>query len=229
MRIAGTRRLAAVFGAAAFLALATGHSHAATFSLTGGEVQNIPDNFNPSGWNDAENDNIGVGTSISVFSNGGPPGGLSVDGPANLIFTFLGAEAGYSNIALINGTQLFENHSTAYGTTSGQYAVGAGFIPFIFRSISAGDKDAVNGGAIDENVEFGIKLISATVAYLFFEDIAICGDGDLEDMVVRVDIAGRDDAPDPTPLPAAIWMFGSAIAGATGFGAWRRRRLAVAA
>ena len=32
------------------------------------------------------------------------------------------------------------------------------------------------------------------------------------------------DAPAQTPLPGAVWLFGSALAGAGGLGAWRRRR-----
>jgi hypothetical protein len=32
------------------------------------------------------------------------------------------------------------------------------------------------------------------------------------------------DAPAATPLPGAVWLFGTALAGAGGLGAWRRRR-----
>src|SRR5690606_31416029 len=31
------------------------------------------------------------------------------------------------------------------------------------------------------------------------------------------------------PLPAAVWLFGTAVAGSAGFGAWRRRRASISA
>jgi len=34
----------------------------------------------------------------------------------------------------------------------------------------------------------------------------------------------RDEASPPTPLPAAVWLMGSVLAGAAGFGRWRRKR-----
>lgn len=34
---------------------------------------------------------------------------------------------------------------------------------------------------------------------------------------------------DGTPLPAAVWLFGSVVAGGAGFGAWRRKRKAAVA
>jgi hypothetical protein len=225
MRIARARRWAgqAFFGATAILALTIANSHAATFSLSGGVTQNIADNFNPSGWSDAANNNIGVGTSISVFGNGAA-GGLSLSGAGNVVFTYLGTEAGYTNIALFNGSQIFSNQTSLYGDTTGLYAVGAGLLPLAFRAVTPGNQDANNGGFIDEHVKLGIKLVNATLAYLFFEDIAIGGDGDFDDLVVRVEIIGGGGAPDPTPLPAAAWLFGSAVAGTAGIGAWRRRR-----
>jgi hypothetical protein len=40
----------------------------------------------------------------------------------------------------------------------------------------------------------------------------------------------RDQAPPPTtPLPAAVWLMGSVLAGAAGFGRWRRRKPATPA
>jgi hypothetical protein len=68
---------------------------------------------------------------------------------------------------------------------------------------------------------------SSSVAYLFFEDIAAGGDGDFDDLVLRVEIVGRGDAdPEATPLPGAIWLFGSALVGVSGVCLRRRRRSA---
>jgi hypothetical protein len=38
------------------------------------------------------------------------------------------------------------------------------------------------------------------------------------------DGAGGGPAPDPTPLPAAVWLFGSIVAGYGGFSRWRKRK-----
>ncbi len=41
---------------------------------------------------------------------------------------------------------------------------------------------------------------------------------------ISLDHAGS--AGSTTPLPAAVWMMGSVLAGGAGFGAWRKRRKA---
>jgi hypothetical protein len=43
--------------------------------------------------------------------------------------------------------------------------------------------------------------------------------------VLNFDVT-RERAPDPTPLPAAAWMFGTVMAAGGSFGAWRKRRRA---
>lgn len=196
---------------------------AATFSLSGGTSQQLLSNFNPGGWDQTANNNIGAGTFISVFSSANPAGGLSVIGPAVLTFTFLGTEAGGNNTLSFDGSDVFMNHSAAYGDTSGLFSATAGLLPILLGN-GAG-QIASNGVSINPNVILGILKTSATVAYLFFEDLVKGGDGDFDDMVIRVDITNPDNAPGPAPVPGAVWLFGSAIAGVSGISAWRRRRV----
>jgi hypothetical protein len=223
MYIADAMRLArtVTLGASALLAT-TLASEAASFSLSGGTSQQLLSSFNPAGWDQTVNDNIGAGTLISVFSSANPAGGLSVIGPAALTFTFLGTEAGGNNTLSFDGSEVFMNHSAAYGDTSGLLSAASGLLSILLGN-GAG-QTASNGVAIDSNVMLGILKVSASVAYIFFEDLVKGGDGDFDDMVMRVDIHNPDNAPGETPLPGAVWLFGSAIAGASGIGAWRRRR-----
>ena len=98
-------------------------------------------------------------------------------------------------------------------------------MPFSFKSVGAGNVFAYNGGSIDVSLLLAFKIVSPTRAYAFLEDIAIGGDRDLDDMVVRIDVS-------PVPLPAAFPLMGGVL-GIGGLISWRRRRrhqrLAVAA
>ena len=43
-------------------------------------------------------------------------------------------------------------------------------------------------------------------------------------LVCTTDCTGNSPPPDPTPIPGAVWLFGTVIAGGVGFGRWRRKR-----
>ena len=90
------------------------------------------------------------------------------------------------------------------------------------------DPDAfINGGGSfgfdaglnldDSNVglSLAVAMISPSSAYLMFGDGF--GDADYDDMVVRVDVSA-------VPLPAAVWLFGTALIGLVGLG--KRRKTA---
>jgi hypothetical protein len=218
---------AGALGAAIVLAsgIFLGSAQAATFSLTGGSAGTLS-NFDPGSWVAANNNNIDNGAGISIFSNGSP-GGLSVSGSGSVTFTYLGTEAAYDNQARTGATLLFQNHSTPLNTTSGSFNVSNALVPFLFRSINPGNLDANNGGSINAGVQIAFKLVGATTAYAFFEDIAIGGDHDFDDMVVRIDLSSRDGAPgpDPTPIPGALPLFGTGL-GLIGLLGWRKKRKA---
>lgn len=204
--------------------LAGASANALTLSTIGGAADTLQSNFSPWGWTvDANHDFVGVGQSIVRFDNsmaGGVGVGLSVDGPALVTFTYLGTEASYKNLSFTGPTQTFDNKVSLVWDTAGPYSAAAGFIPFTFTSVDGGGS-AVNGLGIDPTVKIAFAIVSPTRAYAFLEDIAQNGDGDFDDMVVRIDIA-PDQGQGQTPLPAALPLF----AGALGVVGWfsRRRR-----
>lgn len=182
---------------------------------------NNPDNIHGTG---------GSPTAITIFSAPGG-GGLKVTGAdANtfVTYTYLGTEAAYTNQFLVGAspTLLFQNHSpeSTGGVASSLFSASNGFLSFLFRSVTPGNKDAVNGGTINSQVQLAVALLNSNVAYLFLEDIAVGGDHDFDDMVIRVALIQRGGATNPTPIPGAAWLFGSAVAGAAGLRTWRRRR-----
>lgn len=102
----------------------------------------------------------------------------------------------------------------------------------MFRSVGAGNKDAINGTFIDAALKLSFKVVnSGHTAYAFLEDIAKNGDKDFDDMAIRIDLYERcvtncapGGAGTETPLPAAVWLLGSALAGGAGVSRWRKRR-----
>jgi hypothetical protein len=68
-------------------------------------------------------------------------------------------------------------------------------------------------------------VITRVVLYsrIGFEEFS---DFKISDLVALGDAA---DPPASTPLPGAVWLFGTVLAGAAGFGKWRRRRRAFSA
>ena len=157
-----------------------------TFSLVGGSTSVLRSGFGLPDWTNP--DGIGIGSTIQVFDSHSPSGqGLFLSGPSLVTFTFLGSEAGYTDAAYFDGQNLFFNHGTAVGTTVGDLNADAGLLELLFRSLTPGDKDAVNGGPIDPSVLLGYALAGDNRAYAFFDDVA-SGDRDFDDMVVRIDL-----------------------------------------
>ena len=101
MLVYDVSRIARLISFATIFVTAISTANATSFSLSGGVTQNLLSNFNPAGWDQPTNNNVGAGTEISVFSDANSAGGLSIDGPATILFTFLGTEAGYDNSAFL--------------------------------------------------------------------------------------------------------------------------------
>jgi hypothetical protein len=219
---------------------------ASTFQIVNGNgnALQLNANFNPTGWTNPSG--IGVGTTIETFnaanaSSGGLEINPSISGPAavTLVFTYMGFEAAYTNVAEASfsynsATPMFINQSTSVGASSGPVTVNLtnpGYIPFLFASQAyTPNAVATNNGTIDLNVELGFVIDpnNSSIAYAFFEDIAAncpgrscTGDQDFDDMVVKIQIISSNEL--TAPLPAALPLFASGLAG-FGLLGWRRKQ-----
>lgn len=122
--------------------------------------------------------------------------------------TYLGQESGYDNkfkFLDIAGLKLTEGD--ALGKTISM-VVGAGVLDFKFWDNHGGY--VINGGWISGYSSFAI-LAGQSNAYGNFDYIlgfndGYSGDADFDDFVVGVNLS-------PVPLPAAVWLFGSALIG----------------
>jgi hypothetical protein len=246
LRLSRLANLSLLIGAAtiALPMFSIGNASAATLTIVGGTDGALPSSFNPNGAFPA-GETIASGTAIKIFdgSTSGGLEGLPVSPTGvNLIFTYIGYEAAYSNQAFdqLNyaGTPLFTNQSTgtAPGTSTtpllfnltGINASG-GYIPFTFNSLhyASGSGEAINGGTIASGLEIAFATVSSTVAYAFFDDGGAGPDRDFDDMVVRIQISDLSHSLPEVPLPAALPLFASGL-GALGLLGWRRKRKAAA-
>jgi len=223
-----SRSVFAVGVAAAVVSLlSTSSVSAATLSLSsGGVTSTLPGNFNPTGIAAINADGINVGTAITIFSDVANTGGLFVS-PQNVsvTFDFMGKEAGFTN-ALISGSNVLFNNNVAPGITSGPLSVNSGVVPFLFRAITPGNLDAVNGGTIASGLQIAFARVSDSIFYAFFDDGGAGPDADFDDMVVRItarDLGGGTQA--TTPLPATLPLFATGL-GALGLFGLRRKRKA---
>jgi hypothetical protein len=171
-----------------------------------------------------------AGNDTITLYNLGTPGGLLAAQNISVQLQFIGFEAGFNNqtwqVGLPGAT--FTNSSAQSGDLSGFVSVNAStFLPFFFLSDGAngGSAAANNGGPIASNLTLGLKIISDSVAYAFFDDGGGTPvDADFDDVIIRITATSRD-APELTPLPAALPLFASGLAG-LGLLRWRRKRKA---
>jgi len=182
--------------------------------------------FNPAGWTNP--DGVGQGSPITYFDSSTGGLGLKVSPTTNqtLRFTYLGKEAGYTNTSYIigfNGDTLFNTGTSAYGDTKTVVFNGtitAGLVPFEFHA-STGDS-ARNGGPISAGLRIAFSDIFANAysalgtVYAFFDDGGAGPDHDYDDLVMRISVV---------PVPPALLLFGSGLAG-LGLLARRRRQKA---
>lgn len=237
MRRARTR--GASFGVASALLLAVTGAQAATFSIVGGNNATLDTDFNPLNptWVAANEFGIDVGSAVKRFNQFNIAGnglfvapetaGYAVD----LTFIYKGSEASYKNLfddAIPFASALFDNKSGPNADST--LSFGGGLVPLSFKSVGAGNKFAINGTSIDPALKISFVLSpDHHTAYAFLEDIAKDGDKDFDDMAIRIDatehcVTNCPAPPPETPLPAAVWLLGSVLAGGAGFGRWRKRK-----
>ncbi len=198
--------------AAALTALAATSASAATLSFVGtGQSQTISNNDLGLGLN---------GTSLDYITGDlqSASNGLSVSGPAEITFTYLGFEAGNQNYSASMGGGLFEKNVSTVGDSITLLQAAGGLIDFLFGTSSPQNSvgeiaNHTTANPQSANYAIGYQMIDADSYYVFFDDIA-SGDRDFDDLAMRVDVA-------PVPLPAAGWMM---IAGLGGIAAMRRKK-----
>ena len=214
-------------------------AQAATFSIVGGHDAKLLANFDPAGWVNADNFNLGVGSTVTRFRHGNAAGGngLFVSGPGlvDLKYTYEGTEASYKNLFeaafTLSLPALFDNKTSTVGDNQTFTGLSSGLVPAFFESVTPGNKDAINGTSINKDLKIAFAVVNGgSTAYVFLEDIARKGDKDFDDMVIRIDAfdAHGSDPPVVTPLPAALPLFAGGL-GVLGFFARRRRKRAALA
>ena len=188
------------FGKAFALAVAMlagsvlGAKAAPTLSINGGADYALPGIFDPgiSG--------IADGETIKVFYAGSSGGLELLNGPGSLLFTYLGKEAGYTNVA-VSGVEIFRTGVTSAGAKKivDVNIAGTSFVPLQFKSVAGGSRQATNGGTIDSGAGLGF-LQKGSMFYAFFDDGGAaggtCGTGDcdFDDLIMSIQVV---------PLPAA--------------------------
>ncbi len=141
-------------------------------------------------------------------------------GPFKVTFTYLGKEAGNTNLSVyVGGTTLFLEDA-AVGSMKTTIQVTAGLIDFAFKTLAPAGSigEIANNGVANPaspNYSIGYLKISDTSFYALFDDIAR-GDRDFDDHGIRIDVAA-------IPLPAGGLLLLTALGGVA---ALRRRKVA---
>ncbi|MEL6681415.1 MAG: VPLPA-CTERM sorting domain-containing protein [Pseudomonadota bacterium] len=149
--------------------------------------------------------------------------GLYLDvgaGPADVTYTYLGAEAGHSNFAAAIGGGTFFNRGWLRSTPGEQVTVrqeSSGLLDFAFGTYAPWRAVGVffnDGLAYPASPSFamGFVQIDLNSFYVLFDDIAR-GDRDFDDIAIRIDVAA-------VPVPAGGLLLLSAL----GAGLILRRR-----
>jgi hypothetical protein len=195
---------------------------------------------------------------------GGWYGGQVWFSGGELLIEYLGAESGYDNSFVFQGTTLItepennndwadprqvgagvgvgDTNNTSGGADAQNlqqwtYNIGAaGLLDFSFIS-GGGEGSAVNGSNPDDlagdvgpnffatfwepNTE---NALSGTMLDLWFDDTGANDDDNHDDMLIRLTAVDGDLT--VVPIPAAAWLFGSALVGMAGIGYRRTRKQA---
>jgi len=194
---------------------------------TGSGIQS----WNPTGTFDPL---LSQGATVTKYSNAS---GIQLTGAGRLVYTYIGKEAGSTNrFKSSTNSNIFI--TADYGDSSGTFSAtaaatataaetweivqdSAGYLDFSFQGLATCCN--LNPGTFTNGVGPSYAGLSLAVAlfnnnktaYLMFGDGF--GDHDFDDMVVKVEVS-------PVPLPATVWLFGTALIGFVGMS--RRRKVA---
>lgn len=157
---------------------------------------------------------------LRAFFDAGSYPGLEITDSAPIRVTFLGKEAGASNVAMSGVGGSVSNDDTI-GSSYVAMVTGPGTLDFLFK-VFAGAGGAVTGSSAGAGGNFlnGAAIAFSDVfaggrsVYAFFDDGGRGIDRDWDDMVVRIDVV---------PLPASALLL---LGGIGGLAAMKRRRKA---
>jgi PEP-CTERM motif len=181
----------------------------------------------------------GTATNFNMFSLGSPTfsyGTLTATQGELVTFTFLGASAGYTNYFGTSASpQLYDNHTTAPGTSTFTEIAGVGgVLDFQFSTSSAdvspGGYSVANGSNLTSSSfgagegVFGIVQGIFNISGVNYQDLLIYndpvsgGDQDFNDMIIGVNACPTS----PVPEPKTYAMLLAGI-GLIGFISYRRK------
>ncbi len=142
-------------------------------------------------------------------------GGLAIDGPAKVLFTYSGSAAAFNNVFLFNASTLFTTSGSIVGATANGVVTGAGLLNFSYLSNLVDPLANGQGSLGPEMIAF--QLVSATEANIFFNDNF--PDFNFADMTINVKVS-------PVPLPGALPLLAAGLTGVCLMGRRRRRKSA---
>ncbi|GHF74897.1 VPLPA-CTERM sorting domain-containing protein [Seohaeicola zhoushanensis] len=215
--------------AAATATMAAGAASAATLTFspsTGVAVAWGSGNYNagpcaatPTKCYDPTGTAAGLALDLHTFDSSNPGPGLHLDKAATLTVTFLGKEAGATNVAFSLGGDVSNNDLVG---TSYKVSVGAGALDFAFKSslgtVASNDGNFVDTATRRSAMGFSDIFTDGTTSYVYayFDDSGAGLDRDYDDMVVKITVSS-------VPVPAAGFLL---IAGLGGLAALKRRKKA---
>lgn len=193
------------------IALSASLSANAAFVFSGGSVQPLP-----IAKNDFNSDLQGAG--FNQMTTGAQ---LKVDMDGSVTFYYIAAESGFTNSFNSGSSSITENNDNFNwdGWDSFTINVAAGdVLDFSFSSATASALTPVDNGAGTNLEGLGImtgdNMSELVLAYNDNPRTSGTGmDADYDDMLVRAEFSGSS----AVPVPAAVWLFGSGLAGLIGF------------
>jgi hypothetical protein len=163
-----------------------------------------------------------------------------VGSSANIKVEYFGAEAGFKNQFVFAGNTLFTTPGVAgtgvWGTgpaaplaDTSIAGVSTGLLDFSFISPLGNAVNGSNPLNTPNNVNFFVSFTDNPTATsgksvdLWLDDAGAGDDDDHDDMMIRLSVDGGSLT--TVPLPAAVWLFGSALLGMVGIGTRRARKV----
>lgn len=161
----------------------------------------------PTGYNPVPNATLNVTT----FAYGADLWG---NGPFAYTFEYMGHEAGWTNL-FISGVDVFNNKTTAVGTTISGTQLSSGWLDFSFTtninssdsaSVSNGNNNNPSSGAALPDFFIAYDKDNLNVMYLGLNDDGKSIDDDYDDLVVKVTVSA-------VPEASSVYLLGIGLFG----------------